>query len=317
MKMIAVDCNYVENEFAASYLLVHEGPSGKRGFFVECNTNYAIPYLKEAALREGLTPDEIDGLAITHVHLDHAGGAGLFLKEFPQAKLYAHPRAARHAIDPSKLVASATTVYGEEFMQKMYGKIEPCPAERVVVLEDGSDIDWVQAGVRLQTKHLRGHANHHLCVIEPSTKTLFSGDAFGVSYPVVNEKKGIVAIPSTSPTDFDGPAAIASVEWILDQNLVQVGLTHFGFLKGAEIQIAGMQLIDQLRFSEAMLRRIKSETLDEDRTFEYIHDWTIQYFAGKGIHLDPEDLRILNLDLRVNAQGLVYAANREEKSIKQ
>lgn len=311
MKMITVDCKYVEAEFAASYLLVHEGPSGLRGFFVECNTNHAIPHLIEAALHEGLKPDQIDGLVITHVHLDHAGGAGLFLREFPNAKLYAHPRAARHAIDPAKLVGSATKVYGEEFMKRMYGTILPCPAERVVILEDGNEIDWKEAGVKLQTKHVRGHANHHLVVIEPSTKTLFSGDAFGVSYPVINEKRGVVAIPSTSPTDFDGPAAIETVEWILDQDLIQVGPTHFGFLKGAEIQIAGMQLMDQLRFSEDLLRRIKAEKLNEDQAFEHIHDWTIQYFANKGVNLDSKDLRILKLDMRVNAQGLVYAANKE------
>jgi len=310
MKIIAVDCNYVEEEFAASYLLVHEGPQGLRGLFVECNTNYAIPFLKEAALHEGLTPDQIDGLIITHVHLDHAGGAGLFLKEFPNAKLYAHPRASRHAIDPSKLIASATHVYGEEFMQKMYGTILPCPAERVVVLEDGDEVNWMNANVKLQTKHVRGHANHHLCVIEPSTKTLFSGDSFGVSYPVVNEKRGIVALPSTSPTDFDGPAAVETVEWILKQDLTRVALTHFGFLKGAEIQIAGLQLLDQLRFSQDLMKRIKLENMKDDRAFEHIHDWTIEYFAQKGIHLDPVDLRILDLDMKINAQGLVFAVNK-------
>jgi len=310
MKIIAVDCNYVEEEFAASYLMVQEGPGGLRGFFVECNTNYAIPNLIEAALLEGLKPDQIDGLAITHVHLDHAGGAGLFLREFPNAKLYAHPRAARHAIDPSKLVASATHVYGEAFMEKMYGKILPCAPERVVVLEDRDEIHWSQAGVSLQTHHLRGHANHHLCVIEPTSKTLFSGDAFGVSYPVVNERRGIVALPSTSPTDFDGPAAIESVEWIRDQDLLQVALTHYGFLRGAEIQVAAIQLIDYLKFSTELLSRIKSEHLDEKKTFELIQAWVIPYFAGKGIQLDSADLKLLNLDLRVNAQGLVYAANK-------
>lgn len=311
--MIAVDCKYVEDEFAASYLLVQDGPHGLRGFFVECNTNHAIPHLIEAALHEGLTADQIDGLVITHVHLDHAGGAGLFLREFPNAKLYAHPKAARHAIDPSKLVASATQVYGETFMQKMYGKILPCPQERVVILEDGDEINWAEAGVRLQSKHLRGHANHHLCVIEPSTRTLFSGDAFGVSYPTINEKRGVISLPSTSPTDFDGPAAVQSVEWILDQDLVQVGLTHFGFLKGAEIPIAGMQLIDHLRFSQDLLKRIKVEVMNEERAFEHIHDWTIQYFANKGVHLDAEDLRILKLDMRVNAQGLVYKSLEQKR----
>lgn len=310
MKIIAVDCNYVEEEFAASYLLIHETPLGKRGFFVECNTNHAIPFLKKAAESEGLSVQEIDGLVITHVHLDHAGGAGLFLQEFPNAKLYAHPRAAKHAIDPSKLVASATEVYGEAFMQKMYGTILPCSSDRVVVLNDGDEIRWSPAGVELKTKHVRGHANHHLVVVEPMSKTLFSGDSFGVSYPVVNEKRGVVAIPSTSPTDFDSEAAIASVEWIQDQDLTRVGLTHFGFLIGAEIQIAAMQLIDQLRFSEALMRRIQIENMNEDRAFEHIHDWTIQYFASKGIHLDAHDLQILNLDFKINAQGLVFAAGK-------
>ena len=310
MKIIAVDCNYVEKEFAASYLMIHEGPQGLRGMFVECNTNYAIPYLKEAALHEGLTPDQIDGLIITHVHLDHAGGAGLFLQEFPNAKLYAHPRAARHAIDPSKLIASATQVYGESFMQKMYGTILPCPADRVVILEDGAKVDWVQAEVQLLTKHVRGHANHHLCVIESTTKTLFSGDSFGVSYPVLNEKHGIVAIPSTSPTDFDGAAAIETVEWILNQDLLQVAPTHYGFLKGAEIQIAGNQLIDYLKFSIELLSEIKTDALNEAQVFERIQKWVIQYFSSQGILFDSEDLKVLNLDLRVNAQGLVFVANK-------
>ena len=310
MKIIVVDCNYVEKEFAASYLMVHESPSGLRGFFVECNTNFAIPFLKEAALKEGLSPSQIDGLAITHVHLDHAGGAGLFLKEFPQAKLYAHPRAARHAIDPTKLIAGATQVYGEAFMQKMYGTILPCAADRVVVLEDNATIEWKEAGVSLKTHHLRGHANHHLCVIEPNTKSLFSGDSFGVSYPIVNRKHGVVAIPSTSPTDFDGEAAIQSVEWIRDQDLKQVGPTHYGFIKGPDILVAAKQLIDQLKFSRDLLPRIRVEKMDEQLVFELLNVWTLHYFTSQGIELDSDDLKILNLDLRVNAQGLVFAANR-------
>ena len=178
MKVIPVDCNYVGKEFASAYLLVHQG----RGFFVECNTNYAIPYLVKAAQEAGLGTDQIDGLVITHVHLDHAGGAGLFLKEFPQSKVYAHPRAARHLMDPSKLIASATAVYGESFMQQMYGSILPAASDRVVVLEDGAPIEW--NGLAFRTRHTRGHANHHLCIVVPETSespaTVFTGDSFGV-----------------------------------------------------------------------------------------------------------------------------------------
>jgi len=309
MKIIPVDCNYVETEFAMSYLLLDS--ERKRAFFIECNTNYAIPYLIQAVEREGLSRDDVEGLIITHVHLDHAGGAGLFLKEFPKAKLYAHPRAARHAIDPSKLIASATQVYGEEFMKKLYGEILPCPAERVVVLEDGASVEW--SGGWLETRHTRGHANHHLCVIEPQTKTLFSGDSFGVAYPKVREKHGLVILVSTSPTDFDGAEALKTIEWIQSVHPRRVALTHFGFVEEKEIGEAARQLKDQLRFSMELVDEIRrsdaSAPMSVEAVRDRLRDETVAYYARKGIDLDAEDLKHLSIDLDVNAQGLVFAAH--------
>ncbi len=308
MKIIRVDCNYVESEFAASYLLVKNG----RGLFVECNTNYAIPSLRKAAAAEGLSPEAIDGLIITHIHLDHAGGAGLFLKEFPNARLYAHPKAARHAIHPEKLIESATHVYGEAFMKKMYGTIIPCDQERVTVLQDGDSVTF--QGVQLLTKHLRGHANHHLIVIDPETKTLFSGDSFGVSYPQINEKhKSFVILASTSPTDFDGVAAIESVDWILKQDLNQIALTHFGMVPKAEIARAGEALKDELLFSTDLVSKIKIESLTEDAVCERLVSFVTQYFSKRGVKLDDFDLKHLRIDLQVNAQGLYYSAHKESK----
>jgi glyoxylase-like metal-dependent hydrolase (beta-lactamase superfamily II) len=308
MKIVTVDCNYVGAEFASAYLLVSQG----RGFFVECNTNYAIPYLKRAAQAEGLSVDAIDGLCITHVHLDHAGGAGLFLREFPRARLYAHPRAARHAIDPSRLVASATQVYGAEFMQKLYGEILPCPVERVTVLEDGDRIPWPAGGPGLETRHTRGHANHHLCVLEPETRTLFTGDSFGVSYPQINRKRGTLVIASTSPTDFDGEAALQTIDWVEGVKPAAVAPTHYGLIPGPEVAQAARQLRDQIRFAIEMLKRIRRESLDEARVTEQIRDWMLHYYANQQVTLDAEDLKLLDLDFRVNAQGLIFAANRAQ-----
>jgi glyoxylase-like metal-dependent hydrolase (beta-lactamase superfamily II) len=304
MKIIPVDCNYVEPKFAASFLLVKNGA----GFFVECNTTHAIPFLKKAAIDAGVDPAKVEGLAITHVHLDHAGGAGAFLKEFPNAKLYAHPRAAKHVVDPAKLIASATAVYGEATMEKWYGTISACDPARVIVLHDEDGISF--QGSVMKTKHLRGHANHHLVILEPETETLFSGDSFGVAYPELVKRRGDVILASTSPTDFDGPAALEAVDWILSVNPAQIALTHFGFVSHEKISIYAQILQDQLHFSMELMAQIAREKIDVDETGERLRAFIIGYFSARGIQFDAEDLRLLAIDLKVNAQGLHFAANK-------
>ncbi len=305
MKIIPVDCKYVEPGFAASYLLIREG----RGLFIECNTNHAIPHLLEAARREGISPDQVDGLIITHVHLDHAGGAGLFLQSFPNAILYAHPRAARHAIDPSRLIASATAVYGETFMKERYGEIRACEEPRVRVLQDGDSVFF--QGVELEIKHTRGHANHHLVVFETLTRTLFTGDSCGVSYPEVNARHGVVALASTSPTDFDGEAALEVLDWIERLSPERIAPTHFGFIEKKDHSRVLQMLRDELLFSIELAGRIRVAGLDGPRAAAILTEWTVRYFFERwGIRLDPRDLHLLEIDLEVNAQGLCFAASR-------
>jgi glyoxylase-like metal-dependent hydrolase (beta-lactamase superfamily II) len=303
MKIITVDCNYVEPGFAASYLLVR----GERAMFIECNTNFAIPELLKAVRAEGLSPEQVDGLIVTHIHLDHAGGAGLFLKTFPNARLFAHPRAARHAIDPSRLVSSATAVYGESFMKERYGDILPCHEDRVQVLNDGDSLFF--QGVELEIKHTRGHANHHLVVFEPLTRTLFTGDSCGVSYPILNERHGTIALASTSPTDFDGEAALSVLDWIENLAPARIAPTHFGLIERERFPRYFLMLRDQLRFSMDLMARIKREGLSEEQAYVFIRTWMNGYFEGQGIHLTEDEMAVLDLDFRVNAQGLLYRAN--------
>ncbi len=333
MKVIPVDCNYVEPNFACSYFLLQELQGNRSGFFVECNTNYAIPYLQAAAEKEGLTPDQVEGLIITHVHLDHAGGAGLFLKTFPKAKVYAHPRAAKHLIHPEKLIASATAVYGATFMEKVYGTILPCPAERVVILEDHDLVQW--HNVTLNTHHTRGHANHHLCVVLPESSsnklTVFTGDSFGVSYPQLSRepkgatlgvKKQRVILASTSPTDFDGKAALETVKWIesvhqQSKNGARIGLTHYGWIEPDEVIPAAralersiqfsMDLIEtEIKINEAGVTDASREPLTLEQCRAKLEQWLVNDCEAAGIRLTPQDLKLLSVDLTVNAQGLLF-----------
>jgi len=308
MRIIPVDCNYVEKEFAASFLL----SSGGRGFFVECNTTHAIPYLEKVAHEEGLSPNDVQGLLITHVHLDHAGGTGAFLKTFPHAKVYAHPRAAKHLIDPSKLIASATAVYGEEKMKEWYGPIYPCDPERVVLMQDQDSFFF--EGREMKTKHLRGHANHHLVMMEPETQTLFSGDSFGVAYPKLFQTKGDIILASTSPTDFDGEAALQAIDWILGQHPEQIALTHFGFLPKEKIEVCGQILRDQIQYSMELIAQIIREGIDVHEVQERLQQFLVRYFSERGVPLTQDDLRYLSIDLKVNAQGLHFAAHRVQAS---
>ena len=128
-----IDTAFQRDHFDAAYLIVEDG----RGAFVDCGTNHSVPHLLAAVQQAGITPADIDLLIVTHVHLDHAGGAGLLMQQLPNATLVAHPRAAPHLIDPEKLIAGATAVYGEEEMQRSYGTLQPMPEARVRVVEDG------------------------------------------------------------------------------------------------------------------------------------------------------------------------------------
>lgn len=318
MELITVDCNYVDQEFASSTLIVSsaqmaDGTERPRGVFVECNTTRAIPQLLAAAKKNALKPENIDALIVTHIHLDHSGGAGKFLQEFPNAKIYVHPRGAKHLIDPSKLIASATQVYGENQISQLYGDILPCAKERVIEVQDGDEWKWCETTFKF--KHTRGHANHHVCIWEPVTQSLFTGDSFGVSYPKINKKHGRVIIPSTSPTDFDGEAALQTVDWVLSMNPKQVVPTHYGIIPQEQIADAATKLKDQIRFSESMVKKIVQSIhdqvpLQEETVYEHIKDWWIQYYQSKKINLDLEDIRYYEFDQRINAQGLLFVAQK-------
>lgn len=305
-RLITIDANYVMPGFASCYLRVE----GDEAAFIETNTSHAVPRLLGALEGQGLRPEQVRWVIVTHVHLDHAAGAAALLRACPNATLVAHPRAARHLIDPSRLVASATAVYGEETFAQLYGTVEPAPAERVRTMEDGETLELGKATFRFL--HTRGHANHHFVVHDPSQDTVFTGDAFGLAYPHL-QRSGRFAFASTSPTDFDGPAALESVDRIQGLGTGTVCLTHFGELD--QVATMATQLRRWIEVSQEQFERVQAdpEGYGEAQVAAVLWEEMDRAAAARGLTLTDGDRRLLELDLRLNAQGIVFAAKRAQK----
>ena len=298
-----IDCEYLTPGLACAYLRVCAG----RAAFIECNTAHALPRLISALERAGLAPDAVEALVVTHAHLDHAAGASAVLAACPNAVLYAHPRAARHLIDPSRLVASATKVYGADRFREMYGEIAAIPAARVRPLEDGAR--FTLGGSELRVMHTRGHANHHFVVLDPDADAVFTGDAFGLAYPAL-QRAGLFIFPSTSPTDFDPPAAKESVLRIRDAGMSRAMLTHFGEVW--DLSNAAAQLLADLDFAERLLLDAASSSEPDEALVPRLRAALSAHIEGRaqkrGLTLTEADRALLVLDVDLNAQGIAFAA---------
>lgn len=301
--LVTIDSEYVQRDFAACYLRVQDGEAA----FIETNTAHAAPLLLAALEQAGLRPEAVRYVIVTHVHLDHAGGASALMKACPRATLLAHPRAARHLVDPSKLVASATAVYGAERFASLYGTIDPIDPERVRSLEDGEAVDLGSA--QLHFLHTRGHANHHFVVHDPARDTVFTGDTFGLAYPRL-QRSGRFVFPSTSPTDFDAAAARESVERVLGLGTSTACLTHFGAIDGLA------EAADQLRWwldrSEGLVELASRLAPDEaePRVRAGVYAAMAEAATARGLALDLDDRALVEMDLELNAQGLSWAASK-------
>ena len=202
----------------AGYLI-----KGREPVLVETGSQSSVDSLLAALAELNVAPTDLAGIAVTHIHLDHAGGVGNVAQAFPNATVYVHEKGARHLVDPTRLVSSAAMVYGD-LLDTLYGRLDPTPAERVHVLEDGETIA-IDANRTLTTVDSPGHAKHHLALHDSETGLLFAGDAVGVRLPDAG-----VLRPSTPPPDFDLEQAITSLRRFADRRPTGVALAHFGLV---------------------------------------------------------------------------------------
>jgi len=292
-----IDTGFVRPRFDAAYLVVENG----RGAFIDCGTNFAVPRMLAALDEAGISAAEVDWLILTHVHLDHAGGAGELIARLPNAKLVVHPRGARHMIDPSVLWAGASAVYGEAVMEQTYGRLRPIAADRVIEAPDGHVVEL--AGRPLRCIDTPGHAKHHLTVYDERANVRFTGDVFGLSYRDFDTANGPFILPTTSPVQFDPPALHASIERLLALQPDAMYLTHYGRVEDVERLAADLHV--QI---DAMVDLARAAHGKPDRHAVLMESLTDLYAARAAAHgwrHGRDALRqLLGMDIELNAQGL-------------
>jgi Zn-dependent hydrolases, including glyoxylases len=301
-----IDTDYVRPGFDAAYLVTENG----RGAFVDCGTNNSVPQLLRALDAAGLAPADVDWLVLTHAHLDHAGGAGMLMRQLPNARLVAHPRAAPHMIDPAKLVAGATAVYGEAEFARHYGELVPVPAERVVVANDGHVVDL--AGRPLLCIDTPGHARHHLCVWDARSRSWFTGDTFGLSYRELDSGRGAFIIPTSSPVQFEPEAMQASIKRMMARAPLAMYLTHYGRVE--DVTRLAAEMHEQV---DAMVSLAQACDGGPDRhraLVAALSEYYLERAQAHGCALDDAAvLRVLEMDIELNAQGLEIWLDRSRR----
>ena len=294
----AIDSGFGRPQLAAIHLIAE----GDRAALVDTGSNASLPIVLQALKAKGLTPAQVEYVILTHIHLDHAGGAGALMQALPNARLTVHPRGARHMVDPARLVAGTIAVYGEAQARRMYGDILPIPADRIVETPEGATI---RLGERALTfLDTPGHARHHVCIRDDRSGHVFAGDMFGLSYRELDVDGRQFVFPTTTPVQFEPAAMHASIDRLLALQPEAIYVTHFGQVRdvprlGADLhRLIDAHVAAALRHRNAGAgrhERIKADLtailLDEARR----HGWRM---ALDGL------LRLMAADVELNAQGL-------------
>lgn len=299
----AFDAGYVRHQLAAIHLIVDAG----RAAFVDTGSNASLPRAQAALALLGLGAAAVDYVILTHIHLDHAGGAGALMAAFPQARLVVHPRGARHMIDPARLMAATEEVYGRDTARRLYGELVPVPAERVIETRDGMALPL--GGRELAIHDAPGHAKHHVFIHDRAARGVFSGDTFGIAYPECHVDGRPLLFPSTTPSQFDPVELRDSVERMVALEPEAIYATHFS------------RLAPPRPLAEAMLRRLDDfvgialqakqaaggDPLPAIRAG--LERYVLAEARAHGVTLpDADILDLWRMDIDLNAQGLAIWA---------
>ncbi len=284
-----------------SYVLL-----GDKLTIIETSASPSVPYILDGLKQLNLDPKDVEYIIVTHVHLDHAGGAGLLLNDCPDAKVVVHSRGKRHLADPSRLIAGARAVYGEQF-DDLFDPIVPIPEEKLVVMEDGEGLS-ISDDCTLTFYDSPGHAKHHFSIFDPVSNGMFTGDTSGIFYPQLLDEGLELYMPTTSPNQFDPDAMLNSIARFEETGVDRIYFGHYGMSENPQ------EVYKQMRFwipefveaGESGMKKAGSASMEEATAsiYDKLYEKVSSHLTDKGIPESHPVYELIKLDLEVSAMGL-------------
>jgi glyoxylase-like metal-dependent hydrolase (beta-lactamase superfamily II) len=303
----AVDAEYVRSGMAAVHIIQHGG----RAAFVDTGTTHSVPYLLAALEELGVARAAVDFVFLTHVHLDHAGGAGTLMQALPNARAVLHPRGAPHLIDPAKLIQASIAVYGESAYHRLYGDIVPLAKERVLITSDLERMDL--AGRSFEFLHTPGHALHHQAIVDLEYSGIFTGDTFGLSYREFDTENGAFIVPTTTPTQFDPQQLMKSIDRLAAYAPRYLYLMHYS--RVTDIPRLALSLKYQIREFVRFALELGDSAAPAHAIGGAMRALWVELARAHGCKLSEAEYdEYLAKDIELNVQGIIAWLARRQKN---
>lgn len=268
---------------------------------VETGPSPSVKYIKKGLEKLGFSLDQVKYIIVTHIHLDHAGGAGLLLKECPNATVVVHERGARHLAAPERLIAGAKAVYGDKF-QTLFNPIIPVPEERLLVKREGDTLA-ISSNCTLVFLDTPGHANHHFSIYDPVSKGIFTGDTVGIRYEQLISEGIQLFLPSTSPNQFNPNVMREAIARMQKMDVDFIYFGHFGMTD--KPKVAFQQVSDWLTVFMEEGEAVFAESQGHDELAERLLVKVREYLREQGVDDEHDVSFLIELDMQVSAMGII------------
>ncbi|MCW9129872.1 MBL fold metallo-hydrolase [Bacillus paramycoides] len=303
------DYDLQHNERTGTYVLLGDDIT-----LIETCAAPSLPYILDGLQQLHIDLNDVRNIIVTHVHLDHAGAAGLMMEKCPNATLYVHPRGARHMIDPTKLILGAKAVYKEDF-DKLFDPILPIKEERVHIVQNGDTLK-ISEDQTLTFYDTPGHAKHHISIHDSLTNGIFTGDTIGIYYRELADLDVELYLPSTSPSQFQPDAMIASKNHIQSMNVDTIYFGHYGASSNVTEVYNQLELWLPIFFETG--KDVFEKNKDFDEATKTLHSLLMEKVSSHLTKLDvPSNhsiYNILHLDLEISAMGIIDYLTKQAKA---